>query len=328
MAISPHPQRRAIGKVVQGKDGWLFVHRDTNLVMAQQTGELMFKRNQLVQWRYVFEQRQAWLERQGIFYFVLMPPSTASIYPEKLPDEFAPSERRPIHQLLEHFADHDLSTPHLYPEAELKELKERGEEWAPFPRNESHWTDAAAFRSYELVLDRLPPEVPVRRLTEADLVFTPKMVLGDLGRQVEPRFRDMHYLIDPRAPRARLVSDNRVYNIGRKLVYECSEAPGRCVMMADSSSYWMAPFLAESFGRFVFMHRPTLDFELIEEEEPDFVLSFHTERTLIRVSFDQPYTPSHALIRLKVDNDDVLAPRPLQRRPDMWPPLSYTGPER
>jgi hypothetical protein len=210
----------------------------------------------------------------------------------------------------------------------MKELKQRGEQYAVFPRNESHWTDAAAFRSYEVVLDRLPPGLPVRRLTEADLEVTSGIVLGDLGRQVDPPFPDVHYLMDVREPKARLVSDNRVYNTGRVLEYECSEAPGTCVMLTDSSGYWLAPYMAETFGRFVFVHRSTLDFELIEREQPDFVLSVHTERCLIRVSFDQPYTPTRAYVRAKQAAGDVLAPREPQLRPDLWPPLSYDGPHR
>ena len=71
-----------------------------------------------------------------------------------------------------------------------------------------------------------------------------------------------------REPRARLVADNRVFNTGRTIEYECADAPGTCVMLGDSFGYRMLPFLAESFGRLVFVHRPTLDFELIEAERP------------------------------------------------------------
>ena len=326
MAISPYPSKRhAFGKVLQGKDDWLFVHRDTNLVMAQHTGELMFNRNQLTQWRLVLETRQAWLERKGIHYFLLMPPSTASIYPEFLPDEFESTGRRPVHQLLDHLDESGVTVPRLYPEAEIRALKEREPHQAPFVRNESHWMDAAAFRAYELVLDRLPPEVPVRRLRPADLNVVSHPVIGDLGRQVDPPLEDMHHFMHVREPRARLVEDNRVYNRGRIIVYECDDAPGTCVMQTDSSGYWLAPFMAETFGRFVFVHRFTMDFELLEAEQPDLFLNVHTERCLIRVPVDQPFEPTRALVRRKRKSGDVLAPRAPQLRPDIWPPLNYSG---
>ncbi len=126
-----------------------------------------------------------------------------------------------------------------------------------------------------------------------------------------------------REPAARLVSDNRVFNTGRTIVYECPGAPGSCVLLGDSFSYRMLPFLAETFGRLVFVHRPTLDYELIAEERPDVVASLLTERFLVRVPFDQPYKPTRVMVRDKRAIGEVLAPREDgELRPDVWPPLN------
>jgi hypothetical protein len=53
------------GKVVRGKDGWLFLDNDSNRVIAQHSGELRFTEEQLDQWHYLLECRTAWLERAG-----------------------------------------------------------------------------------------------------------------------------------------------------------------------------------------------------------------------------------------------------------------------
>ena len=94
-------------------------------------------------------------------------------------------------------------------------------------------------------------------------------------------------------------------------------------MLGDSFSYRMLPFLAESFGRLVFVHRPTLDFELVEAERPAVVVSLLTERFLVRVPFDQPFTPTRVHVRKKRAAGEVLAPRDEPYlRPDVWPPLN------
>jgi alginate O-acetyltransferase complex protein AlgJ len=322
VATSSAPPERlaAAGRVIQGKDGWLFLKRDTALA----AGEHLFNPNQLRQWRYMLETRHAWLQKRGVHYFMLMPPTPPSVYPEHLPGELEPAGRRTVHQVLDLLAEHEVAIPHLYPLDEMIALKGREPQWAPFPRNESHWSDAAGYRSYELVLDRLPPEIPGRRLAETDLEVEARPVLGDLGRLVDPPFTDTHYLLSPRAPRARLVRDNRVYDTGRMLEYECGNGKGSCVMIGDSFGYWIAPFMAETFRRFVLVHRFTMDFELMERERPDVVVSIHTERLMVRVPQDQPYQTTQAIVRRKRAEGSVLADREPALRPDTWPPLNLS----
>ncbi len=325
MAVSPslHSSYRSPrGKVVHGKDGWLFLHRDTNRVMGQQSGEIRLDANQLTQWRVVLDTRTAWIERQGAPYVVVIVPNVASIYPEMLPKGFETIPDRPVRQLLDHLSERGSPTRILYPEAELLAMKQRE---APFARNDTHWTDPGAFRGYERLLDELAPglDLDLRRLTHDDLEVARDTAHGDLGRHVEPAVEAEHVFMHVRDPRARLVSDNRIFNTGRTLVYECADAPGTCVVVGDSMCYMMLPFLAETFGRVSFSHRSTLDFELIEAERPDAVVTALGERTLVRVPFDQPFTPTRVLVRKKREVGEVLAPRDMPYlRPDVWPPLN------
>ena len=78
----------------------------------------------------------------------------------------------------------------------------------------------------------------------------------------------------------------------------------------------------------MFVHRPTLDFELIEaEERPAVVVSLLTERFLVRVPFDQPFTAhARASCATSAQAGEVLAPRDEPYlRPDVWPPLNLGG---
>ncbi len=308
------------GKVVRGRDDWLFLHRDTNRAMGQQSGEIRLTPYQLMQWRILLDTRLAWLERQGARYVFMVAPNAASIYPEMLPEGFDNSPHRPVRQLLDDLAAHGAPAAVLYPEAELTELKRRT---APYARNETHWSDPGAFRAYELILDALEPGAETRRLAWEDLEISTGTTPGDLGRHVDPNVEAEHVFAHVREPAARLVSDNRVFNTGRTIVYECAAAPGSCVLLGDSFSYRMLPFLAETFGRLVFVHRPTIDFELIAEERPAVVASLLAERFLVRVPFDQPFKPTRVMVRDKRQIGEVLAPREdTYLRPDVWPPLN------
>ena len=73
----------------------------------------------------------------------------------------------------------------------------------------------------------------------------------------------------------------------------------------------VVPFLAESFGRLVFGHVPTLDYELVEEVEPDVVITILSERFLIEVPEDlDPETPTlRELEASKRERGEILRPR-------------------
>ena len=292
-------------KEVRGKDDWLFLHRDTNRALGQQSGEIVLTPHELMQWRVVLECRDAWLEQRGVRYAFVIAPNAASIYPEMLPDGFTSSPHRPVHQLLDHMSEHASHARVVYPETELVALKQ-GEE--PFARNESHWRDPGAFRTYECLLDQLAPPIELRRLTREDLVVTSGLALGDLGNKVDPPVQAERISMRVREPRAQVISDNRVMNNGRVIVYESAGVPGTCVMFSDSFGYRIVPYIAESFGRLVFVFRPTLDFEVIDQERPSAVVSLMTERFLIRVPFDQPFTPTRVIERRKRERGHMLAP--------------------
>jgi len=301
------------GKVVRGADGWLFLHRDTNRVMGQQSGEIRLDANQLTQWRVLLDTRHAWLERQVAAYVFLIAPNAASIYPEMLPDGFQSSAHRPVHQLLDHLSQHGSPARTIYPEAELLALKQ---EDAPYARNETHWTDPGAFRAYERLLDELAPGVDLRRLSRDDLDVARDTNHGDLGRQVEPPVEAEHVYTHVREPRARLVSDNRVRNTGRRVVYESDAADGaECLVYGDSFAMRVLQFLAESFRRLTFVHMANLDRELVQQLQPDVVVKIMNERFLIAVPVDDPAKTQAELEAERLAAGEVLPPQQQPPRP-------------
>ena len=70
------------GKVIEGRDGRLFLANDANRVLDQHSGDLRFAEDQLRQWRHLLETRTAWLERRGRRHYFLIAPDAHSVYPD------------------------------------------------------------------------------------------------------------------------------------------------------------------------------------------------------------------------------------------------------
>jgi hypothetical protein len=137
-------------------------------------------------------------------------------------------------------------------------------------------------------MDEIGSEVPVRRLTSADLDFHESVQTGDLGAKLDPSESSLHLYGIPTQPMAKMTSDNRVFLNGHRIDYECPEAgPTVCLVLGDSFAHAMLPFLCESFGRVVFAHLTTLDQQLVMQVEADIVVSMMNERYIIQVPEDE-----------------------------------------
>jgi hypothetical protein len=270
-------------KVLQGKHGRLFLSNDSNDVVHQHTGERLLTEQQLVHWRQVLENRFAWLERLGIPYFFLVPPNAHSVYPEDMPDELPQGPTRPALQLIEELETTDFARV-IYP---LEEIAAAKPDPLLFPLTNSHWSARGGFIAYRRVAEEAARQIPMHVVSEEELDLREVVYTGDLGFKMSPKVESLHVAASVSRPQARLVSDNRIANIGSMIVTECRETPpSTCLMFGDSFAERLLPFFAASFGRFVYAHLPTLDHELVRAEKPDVVVSVLNERFLLQVPYD------------------------------------------
>lgn len=272
------------GKVVRGRDGWLFLDKDSNDVMAQHRGERRLSENELEDWRFLLEGRIAWLERRGASYFFLVAPNPHSVHWEALPEGFGAGERRPVLQLIDHLQTKRSYARLIYP---IDELRSEARRAHVYSKTQSHWTELGAFVAYRRLMSDIGGSASVPVLTEEDVVLEEEESIGGLGRKVEPPQSSSSVAVAVRNPKARFVADNRVQNIGRRIEFSCDSAPPvRCVIFGDSFAERLLPFLAESFSRLVFAHHPAMDFGLVESEQAEIVIYVMNERFLIRVPHD------------------------------------------
>jgi hypothetical protein len=293
-------------KYLRGRDGWLFLDRDTNRVLAQHTGELQLSEDLLRHWQRVLENRVAWLARRGVPYTFLVAPNAHAVYPEMLPDGIPMSADRPVMQILRRLDDSGSPARILYPRAELVGMRDR----PVYPKTGTHWTELGAFIACRAILQEIGRSLPVRQLEMDDVEWVEDTTPGDLGRKVDPIERSVFVYGDVREPRARLVADNRVKRNGRRVEFEGDAGlEHTCLVTGDSFAVRAVPYLAESFRRLVFGHISSLDYSLVEAVRPDVVVTIMNERFLINPPVDLPAPTLAQLEAERLAAGEVLPPR-------------------
>ena len=269
-------------KVVQGKDGWLFLANDSNDTLAQHAGENLLTDLQVQQWHDLLEWRSAWLNLQGIPYVFMIAPDPHAVYADFLPDGFVPGETRPAVQVLDHLQERGSWAPVLYPLAAL--MDERDE--LVYPKTGSHWSEFGAFVGYRALMARITESLPVRRLTRREVHLSFERRSGDLGRKFDPPILSRYVYVDVIEPRARLVHDNRVRNHGRLVEFQAEAYNAlTCLVFGDSYAVRLMPLIAEAFQTTYWAHA-YFDYDLVRELKPDMVVSVVSERGMIVVQSD------------------------------------------
>jgi alginate O-acetyltransferase complex protein AlgJ len=302
-------------KVVEGKDGWLFLARDTNHVIHQHTGRLQFSRRQLEDWRHVLETRAAWLGEWGIPYVFMVPPNSHAVYPENLPDDVVTVAERPILQLQRHLRDTGSDARIIYPLEELRAHKQRD---LVYIATDTHWNELGAFIAYKVLMKEIAQhsvevlDIPWERIFVSRAEWP-----GDLGSKVTPERRSTQLYVDISHRQTHYAFDNRVMFAGRRVEYTCRAAPPTtCLVHGDSFTEKIMHFLGESFARVVFCQMPSLDFQVVTALQPDVVIGVLNERFLFQVAYDSTAPTQADLEAAKRLAGKVYAPRP----PDLKSP--------
>jgi hypothetical protein len=271
-------------KAVEGKEGWLFLHNDSNGVVDQHVGKKAFSEADMVKWRHTLEMRYAWLKNKGIGYYFLIAPDTHAIYPEFLPDHIVPTATRPILQLLAHLKANNSFMP-IYPIAKMQEAKKQRPVCI---QTDSHWNHYGAYLATRRLMEDIQRDYPSVPFLHEDMVeFTEKTMIGDLGNKFTPPKESKTLYAKIKTPQSRVVSDNEVVNRGRIRIHENKNKDLlTAVFLRDSYGLFNADFIAESFSRLIEVHTPLLEMEMIEQEKPDIVINMLAERFFMVIPND------------------------------------------
>ncbi|MCK4836267.1 MAG: hypothetical protein KAT17_06505 [Candidatus Aminicenantes bacterium] len=289
-------KRSAVPMVIVGKNGWLFMSRETpqrDEVDYFRSVEL-FSRSELQQWCQVLEQRQQWLESLGIHYLLIIVPNKSTIYPEFMPDHIRKVvSRSRLDQLLDHINVHSEVNILDIRDALIK-AKVR---YPVFYKTDSHWNDYGAYIAYTEIMKYLGgffKEEQVLSIEQFD-IQTENRIGGDLAGALSLQkkvIRENILKMVPRIPlRARTVHRENISQYVTKSTAECKNGSlPLALMVHDSFIHELRPFLAEQFSRMIFIWDWGLNIypKYIKKEKPWIVIEEMGERYLLDKILSNP----------------------------------------
>ena len=268
---------RPTTKVIEGRDGWLFLDNDTNHSVDQFTGRLLLSAAQQQQWRQYLADCGALAARLGARFAMMLAPSKEEVLRHRYPYE------RAVTTVLDQVCA--LAAPEWPVLDAAPVLGAHVPPEACFKQTDTHWTDRGAMLATLAVLPYLGLDAAQAQALFVQDVYEQRNEVGDLGCKLLPvRSAPTEFLQGP-APEAGAIFDNRLPNIGRTLVFENAGAlhPFKVLVFGASSGYPMLKYLKRIFSRVVFVHSAAqVDVGVVAYEKPDALLLQSNGRFLVQ----------------------------------------------
>jgi alginate O-acetyltransferase complex protein AlgJ len=264
-------------EVLIGRDGRMFYLGGE---MLRQSAGLILRDQKVQDSASLLAAMRDRLQKQGIAFFVLVLPSTSSIYEEDLPIWAQGRGKKTEHDLfLQDLAERGIKTVDLRPT-----LRKTASEGNAYLMHDSHWTARGAVAGFNAA---------VEADSHADWRVDPSKVLGapqerkggDLARLVGEQ-DDLTEMTEPLA--LPVVGKQEMLSQDLMPAYMLTTGkPGPTILIAGDSftASFFPPMLAQHVGRVIWTHYTngacSFDWSLVEKYHPDEVWWAPVERALI-----------------------------------------------
>ncbi len=259
--------------VVLGKNGWLFWAGQSQLPLTRNVKP--FLRENIDRLTTVYGRTQAWMDRRGITFMIVIPPDPATVYSEMLPDWLKPA---PGPTRREVFISRVNAFMH-YPVLDLAPaLKEARSQHPTYHATDSHWNRWGAFVSLNLVMKQLRQRRPEIAWEPERYSFDPVPAQGlDLARSMG--LSDLYSDFKFTKPEPLYVrTDERD---ARNFTTICATCQDKTILMVrDSFGKNMRPYISNTFRKAVYVWDNVIPFARINAEKADIVLFEFVERKL------------------------------------------------
>lgn len=261
-------------KVLEGKQGWLFLDNDTNGSVDQFTGRMRLTPSGTEGWDDYLTQLARLAGNTP--WALLVAPSKESV----MGAEYHPRQEGvtgPMLQVLGLESAGDV----VYPVDELKALGD-----GAFIPTDTHWTHKGALAAAKALAVKLGVDPKGCTALFAKDRYKARSMGGDLGNKLTPKQTSDVEVLTSFGHTKYKTYDNGLPNFGRLLVIEYPEAlvPSTCLVFGSSSSYSMFNYLCRIFKRIVFVHSAgNVDPELVTAVAPDYLVTQTNARFVIQV---------------------------------------------
>lgn len=277
-----------------GRDNFLFLSDNHAKVFSQHSGALPVSETDLMNAEKHQTQLKDWCRSKNIIYLCVVPPDKHSIYPEYLPQwVMAPQKKIFIDKLVSRIKDKDLV---LNLKPALLEAKQLHKDTL-YPKCDTHWNALGAYAGYKELMKKLSslagktlrivesPKFDRREIwAETDLSLMSKTngFIKDIYItpliDIDPDMIEVRtFSGDPVKPYPALIPQNENFIVENKNALN----KGSLVIVRDSFSTMLSPFLYASFEKTVFIGTAIIPPDLgewLEANHPDYLINEQIER--------------------------------------------------
>jgi hypothetical protein len=263
--------------LLEGRNGWLFLERYDDAQPLQSGADLSaWSQTILPQLRAIFRARHERLAERGIGFLVVVAPEKASVHGELLPPGIAQDLPTASERLTAALGADGIRAVDAL--ALLKGAK------GPVPlyyNVDTHWTSFAAYRVYRALVAAAPANLGLTPIEPECVWYRDKPSFGDLGVHMRPERKGVMQQVEVAGGDVASVIetfDDRECAFQR---YTCATGRGRALVVRDSFTTFLAPFLIRTFAETTFVAPSNaLPDDLVEALAPDLVIVQVAERAL------------------------------------------------
>lgn len=262
-------------KVLQGKDGWLFLDNDTNRSVEQFTGKLRLDLLVKRHWECYFENSLLMAERQECRFCFLIAPAKEMVFEDKYPNQ-----RAKVTLLDDVIALVPDTYPLIYPVDELRCAALRG-----YRQTDTHWSPYGACVATKALGSALGLDIKKLDAVFANDAYRLRRLVGDLGNKLFPNHSAEEAMLANFGYHKLICYDNGLANFGRVLVINNLQAmqKGVCLIFGSSSAYSMLDYIARLFSTVVLVHTAgNIDESVVAMLKPDFLIAQTNARFMVK----------------------------------------------
>lgn len=267
------------GMVAVGKNNWLFLEQKERMVYR---GDTLCTAAEITQMAKYLRKRTEWHQARGIHFYVSILPLKQEIYPEYLPANYRRGKMGTMTDKIIEAIKQEGGINFIEMKPALLAAKTNGQ---LFCKTDNHWNMRGAFYAYRTIIERVKKDFPkVGFPSEKDVVYKDTLRYGG---NLANMLNLAEYLKEEvpvetiRNRRAKWVAPagyhlEEPFETDYERTTETNDTTlPRAVIIHDSFTLSMIPYLSENFCRSVFFFdRWHYDYqtEIIEKEKPNVVL--------------------------------------------------------
>lgn len=269
-------------KVVEGKDGWMFVGNKYSDAIVESKGILNFKEIELQQIKHNLNTWKEWFSEKKIDFYIAVPPNKLTVYGENLPVIIDKTNKKKSEQFK--LLCDSLKINHLDMLENHHEISEQ-----LFSKTDTHWNDAGAYLAYQNLISLIRMNYPVINAIPIDSFNSKAKIfwMRDLTKMLSKKVREKEIFYEIKNSKAKPIKDRltvpKTYSYNPdtyEIRFKSNVNDLKVLIFRDSFSNALVKYIKESFGESVFIWKNKLNKEIINKENPDIVIAICVERSI------------------------------------------------